>query len=269
LRVLFDAGLVDVLPVSRAALAGSREPDAPNDATLLYGSAPNVYAPTRAGLRLLYEAGRIGWETRDRPLPAYGPRNGLFLAHELIVRDVRVWLERGCRRAEAGAAVIVWRDGTEAAIALGDTAGRLCPDAWVALRLDGQGAALLCLVEVDRGTERGTRRWDEKLAAYGALFDGDRAALRAATGYDKARVLVVTPGVVRRDALAAQIKERSRAVYERLPWLAGRFWLAEESVLRAEGAVTLSAPLWRQPGGPALVPAVPPAPLEQNGPPRR
>ena len=54
MRALFDAGLVDVLPVSRAALA---PPGAPNDASLLYGSAPNVYAPTAQALKLLCRAG--------------------------------------------------------------------------------------------------------------------------------------------------------------------------------------------------------------------
>jgi len=46
MRALFDGGLVDVLPVSRAALA---PPDAPNDVSLLYGSAPNVMRSRRAG----------------------------------------------------------------------------------------------------------------------------------------------------------------------------------------------------------------------------
>lgn len=56
LRALYDAGLVDVLPVSRPALAAA---DAANDATLLYGSAPNVYAPTGRGLDMLVKAGRL------------------------------------------------------------------------------------------------------------------------------------------------------------------------------------------------------------------
>ena len=99
LRALFDAGLVSVLPVSRLALA---PPDAVNDASLLYGSAPNVYAPTTDALQLLLRAGLIEREWAKRPPVVYGPKNSLFLAHELQVRDVRVWLERcaaGVRRA--------------------------------------------------------------------------------------------------------------------------------------------------------------------------
>lgn len=276
LRALFDAGLVDVLPVSRAALASLNEPaHALNDARLLFGSAPNVYAPTRAGLRLLYEAGRIDPEIRDRPLPAYGPRNGLFLAHELRVRDMRVWLERCVASAGAPAETDLrvdrWRDGSEASICLEGSGQartseqrkrisvaaprRVSPDAWFVLRL-GAAGVLVGLVEVDRGTERGTRHWDEKLAGYAALFAGGPSALKVATGYERARLLVVTPDARRRDHLAECVWQRSREALG-VPWLAGRFWLAEEGALLAQGRADLAAPLWRQPGGKTLESIVP------------
>lgn len=256
MRALFDAGLVDVLPVSRAALA---PPGAPNDASLLYGSAPNVYAPAAQALKLLCRAGLIGEETLKRPAPAYGPRNGLFLAHELAVRDVRVWLELSARAG--GHEIEEWRDGEEAAIGLGRTRAPFSvrPDAWFAYRMGD--IVLVGLVEVDRGTERGDRRWGEKLAAYSALFS-NRAALSAATGYVNARVLVLAPTPARRDALAAFVGDRVRDGDLPLD-LPGRFWLAEHGALdRAD----LCEPVWRRPGNDGLCPLVSTQALTGRGP---
>jgi len=237
LRALFDAGMVDALPVSRAALA---PPEAGNGASLLYGSAPNVYAPTREGLRALVRSGRSGEDVLKAPLPSYGPRNGLFLAHELLVRDVRVWLE-GCARAQ-GHSVERWEDGEAAAIPLGN--GRVVrPDAWFAYRMGK--VVLVGLVEADRGTERGDRRWGEKLDAYALLFSGEE--LREATGYVNARVLVVCPDERRRDGLA-DLVEREAA-----PELVGRFWLAERDVLNS---VCLRSPVWRHACSAALSPLI-------------
>lgn len=242
MRELFDAGLADVLPVSRAALA---PPGAPNDASLLYGSAPNVYAPTAQGLRLLIRAGVIGEELTTRPTPAYGPKNSLFLAHELAVRDVRVWLELSAR--SGGHEVERWRDGEEAAIGLDRPPFSVRPDAWFAYRM--RKVVLVGLVEVDRGTERGDRRWGEKVNAYGALFVGSQ--LSSVTGYINARVLVFCPEARRRDALAALITDRAGGI-------AGRFWLAEHTVLARAG---LEERVWRratESGPEPLVPARPP-----------
>jgi len=246
LRALFDAGLVSVLPVSRLALA---PPSAVNDASLLYGSAPNVYAPTIEALQLLLRAGLIEREWAKRPPVVYGPKNSLFLAHELQVRDVRVWLET-CAAASGGQQnLLVWKDGTDAVIELGNTSPRpnssprrVRPDAWFVYKVkpaqdDGKPTVLVALVEVDRGTERGERHWGEKIAAYEALLAGD--ALRTATGYMNARVLVITPDERRRDHLACLIAEgaESNAVF------AARFWLAEQTVLDGCG---LALPVWRQ-----------------------
>ena len=244
LRALFDAGLVDVLPVSRAALA---PPDAKNDAALLHGSAPNVYVPTKEGIRLLCRAGNVGEEQAVRPAPSYGPRNTLFLAHELAVRDVRVWLEEICRRS--GHELESWRDGKAALIDLGriGTSQVVRPDAWFALRLSisEKRTVLVGLVEVDRGTERGDRRWKEKLDAYGLLYSG--TTLREVTGYVNARVLVVTPCVHRRDRLAAFIGQEGCA-------LAPRIWLAERSVL---SRTDLGEQSWRRGDDSFLHPLVP------------
>ena len=248
LRSLFDAGLVDVFPVSRVALAPA---DAPNDPSLLYGSGPNVYAPTARGLDALLRAGMIEAEETKRTYPAYGPKNTLFLAHELQVRDVRVWLERSAA-AENSQEVRRWADGNEAALDLKRTAPpfQAKPDAWFVHRVrqdaEGREAVLVGLVEVDRGTERGKSRWAEKLRAYGELFLGD--LLRPVTGYRNARVLVLTPNAARRDALAQLIASEIGTA-----GLAEKFWLAEIAALQKPG---LTAPAWRRVGSQELVPLV-------------
>lgn len=229
MRALFDAGLVDVLPISRAALA---PPGTPNDASLLCGSAPNVYCPTARGLETLHRAGLADGKNAGRMKPAYGPKNSLFLAHELGVRDVRVWLELTARNG--GYELECWQDGEAAAISLEREVAPYAvrPDAWFALRLGR--AVLVGLVEVDRGTERGDRRWREKLDAYGALFASGR--LPAVTGYVNARVLVITPDARRRDLLAGIIMEAEKG-------LAPKFWIAEQASL---DEVSLLLPHWRQ-----------------------
>ena len=244
MRTLFDAGLVDIVAAPRAALA---EPGDANDASLLFGSIPNVYVPTRAGIRLLDAHGLA--DALDSP-PSYGPRNALFLRHELGVRDVRIWLELSARR-RPGQAVKVWHDGPEAVLALerAQAPRAVRPDAWFVYRLGeqaGREAVLVGLLEFDRSTERGERRWAEKLAAYGALFSGP--GLRQSVGYANGRVLVVCPDARRRERLADMIRENAgQAVAE-------RFWLAERAVTDLPD---LARPLWQRPGGPHLHPLVP------------
>ncbi len=246
MRGLFDAGLVDVLPVSRLALAA---PDAPNDQTLLYGSAPNVYVPTARGMALLAEAGIMDKGVLRRPPPSYGPRNSLFLAHELAVRDVRVWLEGAARASGGEQRVLEWKDGEDAAIDL-DGGRRVRPDAWFVylvkepVQQEGKPVVLVGLVEVDRGTERGDRRWGEKLDAYGELFASGR--LQQVTGYVNARVLVFTPEARRRDQLAGFIRESGRDV-------AARFWLAEQAVMET---LDLMRPVWVQAASRKLQPLI-------------
>ena len=255
LRELFDAGLVDRVPVPRAALAPAAEG---NDARLLYGSAPTVYVSVKAGVALLVKAGYLPPDAQRLPLPEYGPRNSVFLAHELAVRDARVWLE--CDAAKhAGRGVLRWSDGREATIPLPD-AGVARPDAWFVYRLGrlppvaevpDRPLVLVGLVETDRGTERGGARWGSKFEDYRRLLL-DRAALAAATGYVNARVLVLTPDAQRRDALAGLLAERARETGAAAALL-GRFWLAERSIL--EGA-ELTEPAWRRPGSDGLWPLV-------------
>jgi len=239
LRALFDHGLVDVIAVPRVALADPGELNAP---ALLYGSAPNLYAITRAGLKVLEELGVV----EDVPPPGrFGPRNSLFLAHELAVRDVRVWLELTARQY-SGHSLEAWHDGAAAEVDLRRSLPprKARPDAWFLYRL--RERTLVGLLELDRGTERGSRRWGEKLQAYEALFASSR--LREVTGYANARVLVVTFSARRRDLLANLIAKHAKTE------LAGRFWLAERSVLKS---YDLNYQGWRQPGNPLLHSLVP------------
>ena len=245
MRVLFDVGLVDVLPVSRAALATA---GLPNDASLLYGSAPNIYAPTALGLETLFRAGLMEKPDSARKKPSYGPKKSLFLAHELAVRDMRVWLELVAR--EAGYELEQWRDGEAAAMNLDrdQPPFKVRPDAWFVLRLGP--TVLVGLVEVDRGTERGNRHWDEKLITYGMLFASRQ--LPSVTGYVNARILVLTPNAKRRDLLANFISNQSGT--NQVGSVATRFWLSDLGALTVSN---LSAECWRQPGALVLRSLVP------------
>ncbi len=246
MRTLFDAGLVEIVAAPRAALA---EPDDPNDASLLFGSAPNIYVVTRAGIRFL---DAHGLTDLLEPAPNYGPKNALLLRHELGVREVRVWLELSARR-HSGQAVKAWHDGPEAAIGLGRTQApkTVRPDAWFVYRLgerEGQELVLTGFLEFDRATERGERRWAEKLAAYSALLSGPR--LREVTGYVNARILVVCPSAARREALADLIARQAD------PSLAQRFWMAVGSALERPD---LARSVWQRPGSETLRPLIPAA----------
>lgn len=249
LRDLLDHGMISVIGVPRASLAPL---EAGNDSSLLFGSAPNIYVASKAGLRLLYDAGLIDREVMNAKPPNYGPRNSLFLAHELGVRDVRVWLEQLNRHyGSAHGGVLQWQHGTNAEIELdGDTNSYprwVRPDAWFVYGLRDPGK-LVGLVEIDRGTERGQSRWAEKFAGYARLFAGNR--ILEVTGQKQARVLVITPDATRRDTLAGWLRD----------WLgeAGlppdRFWLAEKAVM---GNVDLRAAVWRVPERDDLMPLVP------------
>lgn len=252
LRELFDGGLVDIIAVPRAALspAGSA-----NDAGLLHGSAPNVYVATKAGLEILIQLGYAERDVLRRPATDLGPKNALFLAHELAVRDVRVWLETDALTASPRR-VLAWRDGAEAHIPLTPRYAR--PDAWftyqvgwhrpLAEQAEPVPLVLVGLTEIDRGTERGNVRWGEKLNDYYVVFSGN--TLQATTGYRNARVLVFVPDVRRRDLLADLLLTliRDRGYPQRL---AERFWLAEHEFL-VHG--TLEAAVWRRPGDKTLRP---------------
>jgi hypothetical protein len=239
MRELFDAGLVRVIAVPRAALAGQ---EALNDVSLMFGTAPNIYTLTRTGQKYLME---LGFTESIRSIPEYGPRNSLFLAHELMIRDVRIWIELSAEEHDDGE-VIRWCDGTDSEIALKANYGSkvLRPDAWFTCRL---GAKILVgFVEADRGTERGCKRWSEKIKGYQLLFAS--GGVHATTGFVNARILVLVPNERRKDVLAGFLAREAPAE------LRSRFWLADRSILEDP---RLDQLVWRQPGRTELQPIVP------------
>ena len=274
MRTLFNAELVDIVPIARLALASD---DLPNTAELLHGTAPNLYVPTIAAVKLLVASGSIAPHYLKRSTPKYGPRQTPFLRHELIVRDVRVWLER-LHQAGSGT-TLRWEDGPYAHLDL-QPLGVIRPDAWFVFELNALGGMssvlgavsgalgavssarssfLVALIEVDRGTERGRERWSEKIGAYAALFCS--GCLADLTGYQRARVLVVCNSEARRDTLVALIAELAGEI--ELPGegenvassgkLAERFWLTTADALQN---ATLSDLVWRRPGRGEMVPLV-------------
>lgn len=238
-RPLYNAKLVDLIALPRAALA---DPDTAMDASWAYGSAPNIWTPTRAGLEFLIRLELI--EEAYSPLKL-GPANWAYLAHELLIRDARIWLEC-CQRTHPGHTLERWEMGEQAIIDLAraQPPRSIRPDASFAYRV-GQ-SVVVAFLEIDRGTERGDRRWAEKATAYSLLLRSGR--LPALTGYSRARVLVVTPSPERRDAVADVIARTA-------PDVPDRFWLATTEALTVD---SLDVPLWRTAGHTQLQPLVPP-----------
>lgn len=242
LRILFHHGLVARAGVPRAALAA---PDEPNDARLLYGRAPTIYTLTRDGLHMLSATGRCGKDEYAVP-ERYGPKNWLFLAHELGIRDVRGWLARVGRAYPAHPGLLSWAMGKVAWVEMGP-GQQVRPDARFAYGLGGN--TLFRFVEVDRGTERAPARWEDKFHRYMELLP-DRERMREATGYEMGRVLVLAPDAHRREQLWEWLSG----------WTAGqedaqdRFWIAERTVL---AGTDLDAQSWRVAGRTNLLPLVP------------
>lgn len=242
MRDLFDLGLVTRAGVPRAALA---DVEAENVPVLLWGRAPTIYTLSREGANLLVQMGLADTEA-VRDLPVYGPKNALFVAHELQVRDVRVWLETAKRRY-GHAGVTRWKDGVRAIVRLEREAfpREVRPDAWFVYAL-GE-VTLAGFVEIDRGTERAPIRWQEKFTQYAALIGSETG--HKVTGQKKVRVLVIASTPLRRDTLAAWITQM-------LPGSGvppDRFWFAERKVLAQP---ELGTAVWRVPGREGLLPLV-------------
>lgn len=220
LRDLFDMGLVERSGVPRSAFA---TPEQANDHTLLHGRAPTIYAVSKEGKGLLLESGAREQVTL---LPRFGPKNTLFLAHEVQVRDVRVWLERAKRRY-GHEGVTLWETGRDACI------GEARPDALFVYRI--RERALVGIVEVDRGTEKSPARWKDKFQQYAPLFLSDH--IKKATGFQNARVIIVTPDPARTQAIGSVLT--SLLPDRRVP--EERYWITERKTLDADD---LSAPAW-------------------------
>lgn len=240
MRDLFDLGLVTRVGVPRTALA---DLDTPNDPSLLWGRAPIIYHLSKDGAKTLVEHGFVSKED-VAVIPELGPKNALFLAHELQVRDVRVWLER-LSRQYPHRGVLSWNDGTKSVV------GPARPDAVFVYQLGEM--TMVGLVEIDRGTERGLNRWREKFAQYQAVYHTD--AIAQATGYKVGRVLIICPDARRLENIAI-ILDR---LLQTEPMLPDRLWLTERSTL---DTIDLAAPTWRLAGKPGeRRPLVPPSVL--------
>ena len=161
------------------------------------------------------------------------------------MRDVRVWLELSARERRPRDRELEGRRGGGHQPGDGAAPFSVRPDAWFVVRLSD--VVLVGLVEVDRGTERGDRRWREKIEAYSILFES--GGLPRVTGYRNARLLVLSHGVQRRNRLQALIETYAP------PILASAAWLADQAEMETPD---MTRAVWRRPHSDtlhALIPA--------------
>jgi hypothetical protein len=191
LRDLYDMGLVDRTGVDRANLAG---PDVPNTTNLLHGRAPVIHFITKDGQKMLVELGLQ--EAGQFPdIPQVGPKHSLHVAHELQVRDARIWLHLQHMDSPQHAGVEHWHTGPAAVCTLDRTSApyEVRPDAWFTYHLDN--GTLVGFLEVDRGTEKSPKRWEDKFVTYAYLMSS--GLVQAHTGYQKGRVIITVPNYKR------------------------------------------------------------------------
>jgi hypothetical protein len=223
---LKDMRLLAPIPLPPAAFRDCDDPVA-----AAYGSAPNVWVPTRAGLSALRRAGMLP-EGAKAP-PAFRPENFAFVAHEVAVRDTLCWLTASARKH--GHSVETWdcRSGMRV--------GRSRPDAWFAYRA---GSVYVGLVEVDMGTQRSRETWSNKLASYAEIFaDTERKALKELTGgWGRARLVVTVPTERRAAWIAELAEERNASAFT---WIAARPDLKGSDVYAVD---------WIRPGGEGKTP---------------
>ena len=241
LRDLFDLGLTERVSVPYVVLA-PRE-----TLTKTSVSIPSevIHLPTKKALELLAEWDFVDEAVVARPLPKYEGGNYLHLAHEVLVRDVRVWLQN-CSHIDGGETEW-WAHGTDAHIA------PTRPDALFVYRLPCEPAKrVVGLVEADRGTER-RDRWDKKAGEYAALFaSGNLAAVTR--GRKKGRIVIVTLDAARRDWIAG--------VLDGSP-VSDSYYVACRSDLEDGG---MGRAIWRTKASADLVPFVTPELLEAGAP---
>ena len=241
LRDLFDSGLTERVSVPYVVLA-------PRDAlTKTSVSIPSevIHLPTKKAMELLLDWGFVDESVASRPLPKYEAGNYLHLAHEVLVRDVRVWLQT-CARMDGGDTEW-WAHGTDAHVP------PTRPDALFVYRLPcGPAKRVVGLVEADRGTER-RDRWDKKAAEYAQLFASGELTT-VTRGRKKGRIVIMTLDAARRDWIAN--------VLDVSP-VADSYYVACRGDLEDGG---MGRAVWRVAGSAALVPFAAPELLEANGP---
>lgn len=227
LRTLFDLGLLDRTAVSPEALT---EPGTLRKIERIYGRSPTIHWLTKAGKKVLIEAGYYKKEELQEP-PRIATLSDNQLVHDLRIRDMRVWLEVH-QQQHTHWGDIVWKDGKRAA------AQTFKPDAWFIYPLR-QPMALVGMLEVDMGTERSKENWEGKFHHYrNALLSGEITSI---TSTQSARVIVITSTVARREALYYMLGELLMA--HETPGY--RFWLADKTVLNE---ASLTDAVWRVPG---------------------
>lgn len=231
LRTIFDHGFAERVPVPMATLLPE---SARRDPALMFTLGPDAYKPTRAGLDWLATHGLSDESWRKRRIPEFSAGNTYFLAHELLTRDVRVWLEL-CARAHGGGC-LDWRYGPDA------HRPDVRPDAEFRFALPS-GDTFTGLVEADRGTERGDKWWPPKVAAYSEMQD---------TG-EVEYVMVVALDETRRDRIAE---------YAAGSGVAPAFFCCVREDLYAGG---MDRAMWRRPGKEGLHRLVPDKYLVHSG----
>lgn len=225
-------GYLDKRTVTRSQLAEKADPQN------VYGSAPDIFVLEALGRK---EAAALLADHEVSDTPEIHDKS-FGVAHHLMLRDVRVWLEKVARSYPSHPGLLDWRFERQAKVL------NLIPDAWFRYGLPDREFGMF--LEADRGTES-LGKWEAKVAAYAPLLaqEGEGSPVWQATGMAKARVMVVAPEPARRDYLW-KVTERVAPLHG---IRAGRFLFAEAHVL---GFTDLAEPAWRADGMEGAVPLV-------------
>ena len=231
---LYHMGLLDRTAVSRDALLPANVQHSP---TAAFGVSENIHTVSKEGVKALVQAKYL--EKDDLPeFPDYGPTKSYFLAHEVEVRDVRVWLEKA-KRFHGHEGVSDWLTGNKAFFL------RTRPDAVVSYQAGD--TYRLYFIELDRGTEKGQLRWQDKTQQYAELFRS--GAVEQNTGITDYRLLVITPDAKRCNVLEAIIRTHlpDTTLYD-------KFWITHRPTF---DNADLAQACWIVPGCPDLMALLP------------
>jgi hypothetical protein len=236
LRYLFDGQATRVVSVPRALLIphGTKV-----DVSKSFGSAPNILQLSKKGRTWL-----AGQDLLDgvRDTPAYSVANWRFLAHHLMINDVRIYFENAAasnpqvtieRWVQERAATSDFRDGRGKVV-------HVRPDAHMHFRLN-QTSVLSAFVEADRKTE-GRERLIAKLTAYQAMLTSPHLAQYS--GFRRARLLFVTSTAARRSYIA-------KLVVDKFTPISAMVWVADHEAVLTD---LFDVPSWVQPGSSTLKP---------------
>lgn len=222
LRDLLDMQYLEGRGVDRSTLAS---PDEANDHHLLGGRAPTVHVPTPVGFTWLVHH-KYMRRADVREAPNIGPKNKLFLPHEVQARELQIWLTQ-VHKAHPDHDGVQWaKYGTDTWINLGKDhyPMEVRPDATLVYHFENAGMAVF--LEVDRDTETKRKTWEDKFREYEALFQ--TTLIHEITGFKTARIIVTAPDAPRRDWIARILND----MYQDTTMPPNRFWLVTESDLK-------------------------------------